>query len=188
MLQIRVAELAALAQLDAVSKTETFAKALSSAAVRPVKAVGQIITNPVETAKGVPGGERFFGRVKRGATNLWEAMTGSDKSSADRAGEVARRVGGISVDALGYEQEHRQLAKALKVDPYTTNPVLAAKLDEVAWVTFSAARDQYAHCGAHPWVDGDLGNDVHRRSHLGYTHHRTASVKRAEAARYGSER
>jgi hypothetical protein len=56
MLQIRVAEVAALEQLDAVSKTETFAKALGSAAVRPVKAVGQIITNPVETAKGVPGG------------------------------------------------------------------------------------------------------------------------------------
>jgi hypothetical protein len=139
MLQIRVAEVAALEQLDAVSKTETFAKALGSAAVRPVKAVGQIITNPVETAKGVPGGvERFFGRVKRGATNLWEATTESDKPSADRAEEVARRVGGISVDALGYEQERRQLAKELKVDPYTTNPVLAAKLDEVAWVTFSA--------------------------------------------------
>ena len=139
MLQIRVAEVAALEQLDAVSKTETFAKALGSAAVRPVKAMGQIITNPVETAKGVPGGvERFFGRVKRGATNLWEATTESDKPSADRAEEVARRVGGISVDALGYEQERRQLAKELKVDPYTTNPVLAAKLDEVAWVTFSA--------------------------------------------------
>ena len=139
MLQIRVAEVAALEQLDAVSKTETFAKALGSAAVRPVKAVGQIITNPVETAKGVPGGvERFFGRVKRGATNLWEATTDSDKPSADRAEEVARRVGGISVDALGYEQERRQLAKELKVDPYTTNPILAAKLDEVAWVTFSA--------------------------------------------------
>ena len=76
--------------------------------------------------------------MKRGATNLWEATTDSDKPSADRAEDVARRVGGISVDALGYEQERRQLAKALKVDPYTTNPILAAKLDEVAWVTFSA--------------------------------------------------
>jgi hypothetical protein len=139
MLQIRVAEMAALEQLESVSKTETFAKALGSAAVRPVNAAEQIITNPVETAKGVPGGvERFFGRVKRGTEHLWTAATASDKSSADRAEEVARRVGGVSRDALGYEQERRQLAKELKVDPYTTNPVLAAKLDEVAWVTFSA--------------------------------------------------
>jgi hypothetical protein len=29
-------------------------------------------------------------------------------------------------------------SKELKMDPYTTNPVLAAKLDEVAGVTFSA--------------------------------------------------
>jgi hypothetical protein len=138
MLQIRVVEVAALEQLEAASKTETFAKALGSAAVRPVKAAGQIITNPVETAKGIPGGvERFFGRVKRGAEHLWEATTESDKASADQAEELARRVGGISRDALGYEQERRQLSKELKVAP-STNPVLAAKLDEVAWVTFSA--------------------------------------------------
>jgi hypothetical protein len=139
MLQIRVAEVAAIEKLEAASKTETFAKALGSAAVRPIKAVGQIVTNPVETVKGIPaGGERFFGRVKRGAEHMWTATTESDKPSADRAEEVARRVGGISRDALGYEQERRQLARELKVDPYTTNPVLAAKLDEVAWVTFSA--------------------------------------------------
>jgi hypothetical protein len=139
MLRIRVAEVAALEQLEAVSKTETFTNALGSAAMRPVKAVGQIVTNPVETAKGVPGGvERLFGRVKRGAGDLWEATTTSDKPATDQAEQVARRVGGISRDALGYEQERRQLAKELKVDPYTTNPILAAKLDEVAWVTFSA--------------------------------------------------
>jgi hypothetical protein len=139
LLQIRLAEVAALEELEVASKTETFTKALGGAAMRPVKAVGQIVTNPVETAKGIPGGvDRFFGRVKRGAEHLWEATTTSDKSSADQAEEVARRVGGISRDALGYEQERRQLAKELKVDPYTTNPVLAAKLDEVAWVTFSA--------------------------------------------------
>jgi hypothetical protein len=45
-------------------------------------------------------------------------------------GEAAR-------DALGYEQERRSLAKELKVDPYTSNPVLAKKLDDVAWVSFS---------------------------------------------------
>jgi hypothetical protein len=38
---------------------------------------------------------------------------------------------------LGFEQERRGLAKRLSVDPYTTNPILAAKLDDVAWVGFS---------------------------------------------------
>jgi hypothetical protein len=138
MLRIRVAELAALEQLEAMSKSETFVKALGSTAMRPVKATEQLVTKPVETVKAMPSGvERFFGRVKLGGEYLWQAATESDKSSEDRAEDVARRVGGISRDVLGYEQERRQLAKQLKVDPYTTNTVLAAKLDDIAWVTFS---------------------------------------------------
>jgi hypothetical protein len=138
MLRIRVAEVAALEQLDAVSKTETFVKALGNTALRPVKAAEHIITKPVETAKGVSSGvERLFGRVKRGSEQMWAAATDNSKPSEDRAEEVARRVGGVSVDALGYEQERRQLAKAVKVDPYTTNKVLAEKLDDIAWVAFA---------------------------------------------------
>jgi hypothetical protein len=138
MLRIRVAEVGAIEQLDAMSKTETFAKAFESSAMRPVRAVEQIVTKPVETAKGLPKGvERLFGRVQLGAESLWSAASTSDKSSEDRAAEVAQRVGGISRDVLGYEQERRQLAKSLKVDPYTTNKVLAGKLDDVAWVAFS---------------------------------------------------
>jgi hypothetical protein len=106
--------------------------------MRPMKAAEQIVTKPVETVKGLPKGvERLFGRVQLGAESLWSAATTSDKPTEDRAEEVARRVGGISRDVLGYEQERRQLAKQLKVDPYTTNKVLAAKLDDVAWVAFS---------------------------------------------------
>jgi hypothetical protein len=139
MLRIRVEELSAIKQLDAVSKTEMFAKALGSSAMRPVKAVEQIVTKPVETAKGLPKGvERLFGRVQLGAESLWSAATASDTSSEDRVEEVASRVGGISRDVLGFEQERRQLAKSLKVDPYTTNKILAGKLDDIAWVTFSA--------------------------------------------------
>src|SRR5262249_22665011 len=33
--------------------------------------------------------------------------------------------------------ERRSLAKELKVDPYTSNPVLAKQLDDVAWVSFT---------------------------------------------------
>jgi hypothetical protein len=39
---------------------------------------------------------------------------------------------------LGYEQERRELAKKLGVDPYTTNKILAKKLDEIATVSFRA--------------------------------------------------
>lgn len=138
MLKIRIAELAALEQLQAASKTETFLKALGSTAERPVKAVTSFVTRPVETAKGLPSGvERFFGRVKRGGESVITTVTAPEVSSTDKAEAVSRRIGGITVDALGYEQERRQLAKHLQVDPYTTNPVLSEKLDEFAWVAFS---------------------------------------------------
>jgi hypothetical protein len=138
MLQVRIAELAALEQLEKASKTETFLTALGSTAERPVQAVKGFVARPVETVQGIPSGvERLFGRVKLGAQSLTATASAPGGSAADTAEVVSRRVGGITVDALGYEQERRQLAKHLRVDPYTTNPVLSAKLDEFAWVAFA---------------------------------------------------
>ncbi|MFI5342513.1 MAG: hypothetical protein ACHQ7N_22100 [Candidatus Methylomirabilales bacterium] len=138
MLRIRVAELAAIEQLEATSKTETFLNAAGNAAVRPVQSAASIVMNPVETAQGIPGGVgRFYDRVKMGAQHITEGATDSSKSGADQTAEVTRRVGSITADAFGYEQERRALAKSLQADPYTTNPVLAEKLSDVAWVAFS---------------------------------------------------
>ncbi len=43
-----------------------------------------------------------------------------------------------SPDVLGYEQERRELAHKLHVDPYTTNPVLVPLLDKIATAAFRA--------------------------------------------------
>jgi len=51
---------------------------------------------------------------------------------------LLKGAGAVTRDALGYEQERRELAKKLGVDPYTSNPILAKKLDEIAWVSFTA--------------------------------------------------
>ena len=40
-------------------------------------------------------------------------------------------------DAFGYDDRRRQLAKQVGVDPYTTNPVLAKQLDDIAWAAFA---------------------------------------------------
>jgi hypothetical protein len=138
MLRIRVAEVGALQHLEQNSKSETFLKAAGTAAVRPVEAAVNIVKNPIETAKGLPDGVgRFFGRVKTGAKHVKDAAAAPGKSDSERAAEVTQRVGSISADAFGYEKERRDLAKQLRVDPYTTNPVLSTKLSDVAWVAFS---------------------------------------------------
>jgi hypothetical protein len=138
MLRVRVAELGAIEHLEATSKTETFLKAAGSAAARPIEAAGNILLSPVETAKGIPGGvSRFYDRMKIGAQHVSEAASDPGKSDQEKAAEVSRRVGSVSVDVLGYDDERRALAKRLQVDPYTTNPVLAKQLTDIAWVAFS---------------------------------------------------
>ena len=156
MLRIRVAELPAIAQLQQTSKTGVFAKSVAKNAVRPVTAAGQMVMNPVETVKGLPGGvQRFFGRVGAGAQQITQAATDSEQTGGERATTMASRIGKTTKDILGYEQERRELAKQLDVDPYTTNPVLAPLLDEIAQVAFTAhAGVNLAHLGRRapaPW-------------------------------------
>ncbi len=138
LLAIRVAEVDALEQLAAMSKSEKFLKAAGNAAARPVRAAVDIVSSPVETAKAAPAAVgRFFERVELGAKSVTAGATSPGKTTEEKAEETTKRVGSISVDVLGYEQERRALAKRLNVDPYTTNPVLAEKLTDTAWVTFS---------------------------------------------------
>ncbi|HSE04788.1 MAG TPA: hypothetical protein VLK35_11600 [Methylomirabilota bacterium] len=138
MLHVRVREIHALGQLDEMSKTKEFAAAAGRAVARPVTATAHMLVHPVDTVTGIPDGVgRLFDRVKLGGTKVAEAASASDKGGGEKAADVSKRVGGISADALGYEKERRDLAKGLGVDPYTSNPVLAKKLDDMAWVAFS---------------------------------------------------
>lgn len=138
LLATRVAEVAALAELERTGKTEEFLKAAGGAAAKPVRATAHMLANPVETVEGVPSAVgRFFDRVQLGGQRIAQAATAPGKTTEEAAVDVTKRVGGISADVLGYEQERRKLAKQLRVDPYTTNPVLSEKMNDIAWVAFS---------------------------------------------------
>src|SRR5262249_34786269 len=111
--------------------------AARGASATRVQAAVNIVPHPKETVQGLPAGMgRFFDRVQSGANQLVEAAS-SAGSDEDRAGAILKGGGTAARDALGYEQARRSLAKELKVDPYTSNPVLAKQLDDVAWVAFT---------------------------------------------------
>ena len=138
MFQIRVKEVYALAQLDDMSKTKEFGEAAGRAIARPVTSTVHMLVNPVETVEGFPGGvTRLWDRIKLGSEKVAEAATAPGASGGQKVADVSERVGGITVTALGYEKERRDLAKGLGVDPYTTNPILSKKLSDMAWVAFS---------------------------------------------------
>ena len=69
---------------------------------------------------------------------MWDGATDSSKDGLERTGDTVEGIGTMTKDALGYEQVRRELAKKLGVDPYTTNPVLAKKLDAIATTAFRA--------------------------------------------------
>jgi hypothetical protein len=138
MLPIRVNEVEALSALDNVSRSGEFTAAAGRAIARPVTSAASMVTRPVETIKGIPGGvSRLFARVGLAGRSIARAATAPGQSGGERAVGTTRRVGDVTITALGFEAERRRLARGLGVDPYTTNMVLSERLTDVAWVAFS---------------------------------------------------
>ena len=134
LLKIRLSEIPAIAQLENISESGVFAKALASSAERPVADAANMAMHPMDTVTGLPSGVgEFFGRVRLGAGQVASTASNSFGSGA-AAGETAN----ATLTALGYDQVRRDLARKLHVDPYTSNPILTKKLNKVAWVMFSA--------------------------------------------------
>ena len=121
MLRQRVAEVGPTQELQKLSQSDVFVDALAKSAAGGVKAVGRAVTNPVETVKAVPAGVgRFFRSVGESVSSAGDGD----------AGEATK-------DALGINKAKRELARKVGVDPYTTNPQLAARLDELANAAFA---------------------------------------------------
>ena len=127
MLAIRVGELAAIAQLGQLSQTSVFADALGASAMKTGAAIGQAVMNPLETIAGIPAGVgRFFQSAATTVSRATDSNAGSNAGSGDAA-----------MDLLGINKAKRRIAKQVGADPYTTNPVLAKQLDDLARAAFA---------------------------------------------------
>jgi len=136
-LALREHEIPAIVQLDHDSKSQVFLSAVGSTALKPIQNAAQMLADPQRTLEGLPGGlDRFVSRVRLGAQKLGDVASGGGDAS-EQGSELADASGKMAADALGYDQELRQLAQQLGVDPYTSNPVLAKKLHEFAQVAFA---------------------------------------------------
>ena len=131
MLTIRIAELAAIAQASTLSQTGMFADALARSAQRTGQAISQAVMNPVETVASIPAGVgRFFQSTARTVSRVAESATGAGSPEQSGTADATR-------NALGVNRAKRQIAKRVGADPYTTNPVLAKQLDDLAWASFA---------------------------------------------------
>jgi len=149
MLAIRVSELPAFEQLAKVSKSDEFMKSAGTTIAAPVKAVGQFVESPLETAGNVLSGIGLIasrvGRVaEKSATRVGDTVVGNTPAQKEILKPAAAPLGTAAPrtfigDPLGYNQQRREWAQRLKVDPYTFNGALSDKLGEVASVTFASS-------------------------------------------------
>lgn len=148
MFAVRVRELAAIEALGAVNRSATFQEALARSAQAPVQFVGNAFTDPAATVENVATGlGTVLGRVGRLATTGARAV---GDTASDMASPAARTQApppappvdeplppAFTGDPFGFNKARRDWARELGIDPYTTNPVLRVRLDEVARATFA---------------------------------------------------
>ncbi len=164
-LRVLIGEIAAIAELQQMSKTKAFTDSLAKSAVQPVYAAQRVVEQPVETVKQIPQGiGRLWNRTSRivsdGAEKLGEL---SSESSNDGEGESASNTSKavdagtkFTKDQLGLNSAIRQLAKELNVDPYSTNEVLQKEMNNVAWA-MAAGSFATSKISSMPSVIGDIG-------------------------------
>ncbi len=127
-LTTRLNEVRALAELDEVSKSKVFLDSAGGAVLNVGKSAVKVVTDPVDTAKGVGAGVKRFG-VNLGRMSKRAAdSVGNDSESAapkENAGE------GTANAVLGVSGAMRRWARKVGADPYTTNPVLFSALKDI---------------------------------------------------------
>lgn len=166
MLAIRISEIPAMNAVFTAEITGLVAQSAQNAAMAPVRAIGQVVTHPIDSLIGLPvGAVRFFGesvtkwgrRAKRLGDHIDDRIshdgdpyrdpegpmgaTRADVDPAERAWwEKPRRELARAVRGeISYRRSRLELAQKLGIDPYTSNPILNERLDRLAWMTSTGA-------------------------------------------------
>lgn len=136
MMQVRIRELAAVAELDKLTESNEFNNALGQAGLAPVKFAGELLVNPVEA----------LGNTFAGIGN----QIGQIGSGIHNAGKSQDQAFG----GFGADQKRRELAAKLGVDPYTDYEPLQARLQKLSQ---AAAAGGLVVSGAMMAIPGAVG-------------------------------
>ncbi len=126
MLMNRVQEIAAIAKLRDVSRTDEYKNALASAVASPLLLAKGLVTNPVNTVSGVP-------------TGLWKMMNRAGQSIKERGQgrERSQYEDSNAAQMIGFGKVKRDVALKLGVDPYSSNDQLQRELNGVSWAAYA---------------------------------------------------
>lgn len=121
MLQIRLREILALKELQDISQPEAFGLGVAKTVLSPLMFIWDLITEPKETAMGVPKG-------------MWRAMTRIAEMSVGERGEYE---GSVGEELVGFSMVKRSIAEYLGVDAYTSNDTLQHSIEDVAMAGYA---------------------------------------------------
>lgn len=152
MVKMRIVELAALRELEKISGSESFGKALAEAGLSPLKYTGRLITNPAQTVQDTFSGiGNMFGRIGANMNNMGKTNENAVAS------------------LLGVTDQKRQLAARFGVDPYTDYAPLSAKLDRLSEAAASGGLTVRGALFAVPGAAGIVVSNLSTANRLGET-------------------
>lgn len=143
ILAIRVGEVRALGKLQEVTTTQVFTDAVAASARKTGDAIQRVVTQPVETVAGIPGGvDRLLRRTIRSVRNVANTVgdavsgqgTGGTGGGGEDKGEVEQLVD-FANEFAGVNRARREIARAMGIDPYTRNPLIQKRLGELAYAS-----------------------------------------------------
>lgn len=141
MLTIRIDELRAIREIDSINKNDAFLKAAGNAVAKPIEATAKMVRDPKGTIEKVPHGvAALFQRAGKGLAKAGQVVvTGAENLQRRLDGEEIVPSPPINWRdwAPGFSANRNKWAAQLRVDPYTSNPVLKERLDQITAVTFS---------------------------------------------------
>lgn len=138
-LRIRIDEMAALAAMQKVDTTQQFTRQLKQGGKDTLTGAKSLVTNPVGTITGAVAG---IGKI---AERAGDALMGDPPSDAEDS---------RLENAIGYSSTKRNYAAEFRVDPYSSNPLLQQRLNEIAWWGYSG---KIAASAASAAIPGGVG-------------------------------
>ena len=150
MMRQRQRELAALGQLQQVTESDHFNRALAEAGISPIKFAGELIVNPLGTLGNTLSGiGSLFGQVGSSAHNA-----GKDESDP-------------MADLTGASRKKRELAVKLGVDPYTDFQPLQQRLTQLSAAAATGGLVVSGALMAIPGVGGIIASNTATSANLG---------------------
>ncbi len=187
MLEVRIRELEILAEIERIERQDLALQAARKTARERASAVGRVLSNPGDTIEGLPDGigryfRRQFQRAQQAVRDVSDRATHAtreDDSAVNSHGffgsaandepppefeeRAKQEVGNFALNWIGYTSARREWAKILGADPYTSNPQLSERLDELTWGALAGSASVNLAIGA---ISGFAGSVVSASSRL----------------------